>query len=192
MENKQISHGTEKKNSKKKILLWGCGGLLVAFIILAVLFTACSAAFINSVDESVNGTKEEKEKNKKTSEKRHKVGDEVTIKDVKFKLIDASYTDERNEFAEVKADKVLLVDMEMTNDGKKDIPIGTDVKAYADGKELETYPVSDSLLGSLSPGRTKQSKSAFAITGDPKKLELEFSPFADFSGTKAIYDLDPK
>lgn len=156
------------------------------------IFGSCSAIFVSSVDEEINGTKEEQSKNKKTSEKRYKVGDEVTIKDVKFKLVDASYTDERNEFAEVEADKVLVVDMELTNNGDEDIPVGTDVKAYSDGKQLESYPVTDELIDGLSPGRSIQGKTGFAVTGNPNKLELEFSPFADFSGTKAIYNLDPQ
>lgn len=192
MENNQFNFQNEIKNGKKKKWLWGCGGCLVVFIILAIIFSACSAVFVNSVDKTVNGTKEEQAKNKKTSEKRYKVGDEATIKDVKFKLVGASYTDERNEFTDVKADKVLVIDMEITNNGKKDIPVGTDVKAYADGKKLQTYPIRDILMDGLSPGRTIQGKAGFAITGNPKKLELEFSPFANLSGTKAIYDLDPK
>ncbi|WP_239760879.1 DUF5067 domain-containing protein [Mammaliicoccus sp. N-M51] len=182
--------GINTKSNKKK-WIWGCGGCLGIFIILAIIFGACSAVFVNSVDEEVNGTKEEQKKNKKTSEKRYKVGDDVTIKDVQFKLVDAYYTDERNEFTDVEADKVLVVDMEIKNNGDEDIPVGTDVKAYADGKQLESYPVDDELLDGLSPGRSIQGKTGFAITGNPKKLELEFSPFADFSGTKAIYNLEP-
>ncbi len=193
MTNQEFNNQNElpTKKSKKK-WLWGCGGCLGIFIILAIIFGSCSAIFVGSVDEEINGTKEEQKKNKKTSEKRYKVGDEVTIKDVKFKLVDASYTDERNEFAEVEADKVLVVDMEFTNNGDEDIPVGTDVKAYADGKQLESYPVTDELMDGLSPGRSIQGKTGFAITGNPNKLELEFSPFADFSGTKAIYNLDPQ
>lgn len=193
MNNQEFNNQQELSNkSNKKKWLWGCGGCLGVFIILAIIFGACSAVFVNSVDEEINGTKEEQAKNKKTSEKRYKVGDEVTIKDVKFKLVDASYTDERNEFADVEADKVLVLDMEIKNNGDEDIPVGTDVKAYADGKQLESYPVNDELIDGLSPGRTIQGKTGFAITGNPKKLELEFSPFADFSGTKAIYNLDPQ
>ncbi|WP_436883905.1 DUF5067 domain-containing protein [Mammaliicoccus sciuri] len=192
MDNQEFNNQQEvSKKSNKKKWIWGCGGCLGVFLILAIVFGACSAVFVNSVDEEVNGTKEEQKKNKETSKKRYKVGDDVTIKDVQFKLVDAYYTDERNEFADVEADKVLVVDMEIKNNGDEDIPVGTDVKAYADGKQLESYPVDDELIDGLSPVRSIQGKTGFAITGNPKKLELEFSPFSDFSGTKAVYDLEP-
>ncbi|MFU1728509.1 hypothetical protein ACM3BK_10470 [Mammaliicoccus sciuri] len=60
--------GINTKSNKKK-WIWGCGGCLGIFIILAIIFGACSAVFVNSVDEEVNGTKEEQKKNKETSKK---------------------------------------------------------------------------------------------------------------------------
>lgn len=138
-------------------------------------------------DKSV---KTEKTETKKDDNKTLKIGEEVTKKDVKFTPTKAYYTDERNEFADMKADKVLVIEMDITNNGKEDIPVGTDVTAYADGKKLETYPVNDTLMDGLSPGRSISGKQGFAIVGEPKKIELEFEPF--LSGQKAIYEVNPQ
>ncbi len=174
---------------KRNPFLLGCGGLLL----LMLLIGACSALFLPSSEET--GTKEttttEKTSEEKSDDnKKLKIGEEVTKKDVKFKPTKAYFTDERNEFADTKADKVLVIDMDITNNGKEDIPVGTDVTAYADGKKLETYPVDGNLFESLSPGRSISGKQGFAVVGNPKKFELEFEPF--LSGEKAIYEIELK
>lgn len=90
----------------------------------------------------------------------------------------------------MEADKVLVIEMDITNEGTEDIPVGTDVSAYADGKKLESYPINDLLMDSLSAGRSISGKQGFAIVGEPQKIELEFEPF--LSGQKAIYEVTPQ
>lgn len=141
-------------------------------------------------DTSTETKKEEPKQEQKKENKALKIGDEVTKKDVKFKPKKAYFTDERNQFADTKADKVLVIEMDITNNGKEDIPVGTDVTAYADGKKLENYPINETLMDSLSAGRSISGKQGFAVVGDPKKFELEFEPF--LSGEKAVYEITPK
>ncbi|WP_086427872.1 Ltp family lipoprotein [Staphylococcus cornubiensis] len=44
----------EQASKAKKRWLWGCGGCLGIFIILAILFSACTGAFVNEVDKNLN------------------------------------------------------------------------------------------------------------------------------------------
>lgn len=183
---------------KKSKFLPGCLGLVLLMLIIG----ACAAAMGDGDDTKEKSsskesttTSEKKETKKATNEKNEenkklKIGDEVTKADVKFKPTKAYYTDERNEFEDTKADKVLVIEMDITNNGKEDIPVGTDVTAYADGKKLESYPVSGILMDSLSPGRSISGNQGFAIVGEPKNIELEFEPF--LSGEKAIYEVNPQ
>lgn len=149
----------------------------------AVLLSACGDT---DTDTKTSDTKKETA----TKDSKHKIGDEVTLQDVTFKPTKAYYTDERNEFADMKADKVLVIEMDIKNNGKEDIPVGTDLSAYADGKKLELYPINDSLMDALSSGRSISGKQGFAIVGEPKIIELEFEPF--LSGKKAIYTVNPE
>ncbi|NJH96466.1 hypothetical protein GLV92_00075, partial [Staphylococcus agnetis] len=73
-----------------------------------MVFTACTGAFVNEVDKAVN---EKGDLKKDKSTKIKQVGETTEIDGVSFTLDNASFTDERNEFADVQADRVLKVDM---------------------------------------------------------------------------------
>lgn len=44
----------EQASKTKKRWLWGCGGCLVVFIILSIIFTACTGAFLNEVSKEID------------------------------------------------------------------------------------------------------------------------------------------
>lgn len=185
----RISKATRKrKKQKKKGWLFGCGGCLVLLILIIIGVTACTGAFVNEVDKEVN-EKGTLDKDKKTKIK--KVGETTEIDGVSFTLDNAVYTEERNEFSEVEADRVLKVDMTIKNNSKEDIPVGGDVKVYVDGKQAKSYPVDNQLMDSLSPNREISGSEGFAINGNPKKIELEFQPLTSFSNKRYIYDIKP-
>ena len=71
---------------------------------------------MNEVDKEIN---EEGKLDKDKDTKIKSVGETTEIDGVSFTLDSASYTDERNEFAEVQADKVLKVDMTIKTTLKK-------------------------------------------------------------------------
>ncbi|MGW7908624.1 DUF4352 domain-containing protein [Staphylococcus pseudoxylosus] len=181
----------EQKKGKKKKWFWGCGGCLVLLILIIIGITACTGSFVNEVDKNVN---EENTLKKDKDTKIKHVGDTVKVKDVEFTLNDAYYTDERNEFADedTEADKILKVDMTVKNNSDDDIPVGGDVKVYTDGKQAKSYPVDDELIDGLSPGRSIDGSTGFAINGNPEKIELEYEQFLDLSNEKVIFELDPK
>ncbi|EJA1884298.1 DUF4352 domain-containing protein [Staphylococcus pseudintermedius] len=191
-EEKFEAYKKEQASKSKKRWLWGCGGCLGVFIILAILFSACTGAFVKEVDKEIKqeGTLKKDKKEEKAQPK--KIGETTEIDGVSFTLNSAKYTDERNEFTDVKAEKVLKVDMTIKNNSDKDIPVGGDVKLYLDGKQAKTYPVSNQLLNSLSPGREISGSEGFAINGNPKKIELEFQPLTSFTNKRYIYEIDVK
>ncbi|MDT0679680.1 DUF4352 domain-containing protein [Staphylococcus chromogenes] len=179
----------EQDSKSKKRWLWGCGGCLGIFILLAILFTACTGAFVNEVDKGIN---EEGTLDKDKDTKIKTVGETTEIDGVSFTLDSATFTDERNEFADVQADKVLKVDMTIKNNSDEEIPVGGDVKVYTDGKQAKSYPINDGLMDSLSPGREISGSEGFAINGNPEKIELEFQPLTSFSNKRYIYDIKPE
>lgn len=179
----------EQASKSKKRWLWGCGGCLGIFILLAILFTACTGAFVNEVDKGIN---EEGTLDKDKDTKVKNVGETTEIDGVSFTLDDATFTDERNEFTDVEADRVLKVDMTIKNNSDEEIPVGGDVKVYTDGKQAKSYPINDGLMDSLSPGREISGSEGFAINGNPEKIELEFQPLTSFSNKRYIYDIKPE
>ncbi|MDT0670625.1 DUF4352 domain-containing protein [Staphylococcus chromogenes] len=179
----------EQDSKSKKRWLWGCGGCLGIFILLAILFTACTGAFVNEVDKGIN---EEGTLDKDKDTKIKTVGETTEIDGVSFTLDSATFTDERNEFADVQADKVLKVDMTIKNNSDEEIPVGGDVKVYTDGKQAKSYPINDGLMDSLSPGREISGSEGFAINGNPEKIELEFQPLTSLSNKRYIYDIQPE
>lgn len=52
-EEKFEAYKKEQASKSKKRWLWGCGGCLGVFIILAILFSACTGAFVKEVDKEI-------------------------------------------------------------------------------------------------------------------------------------------
>lgn len=164
----------------------------VLFLLLSsMLVLAACGNGDKKEDDSKHETKKSEPKKEEKS-KTKKVGETTEIDGVSFTLNKANYTDERNEFADVKAEKVLKIDMTIKNNSDKDITVGGDVKLYLDGKQANTYPVDNQLLDSLSPGRSISGSEGFAINGNPKKIELEFKPLTSFTNKRYIYEIDVK
>ncbi|MGC7558112.1 DUF4352 domain-containing protein [Staphylococcus epidermidis] len=179
----------EKKKKRKKGWLFGCGGCLVLLILIIVGVTACTGTFVNEVDKEIN---EEGKLDKDKDTKIKSIGETTEIDGVSFILDNASYTEERNEFADVQADKVIKVDMTVKNNSKEEIPVGGDIKVYVDGKQAKSYPIDNQLIDSLSPNREISGSEGFAINGNPKKIELEFQPLTSFSNKRYIYNIKPE
>ena len=96
----EYQNNKKKRKEKQKVGYSVCGGCLVLLIIIGV--TACTGSFVNEVDKEIN---EEGKLDKDKDTKIKSVGETTEIDGVSFTLDSASYTDERNEFAEVQAIK---------------------------------------------------------------------------------------
>lgn len=197
----------EMKSQKKR---GGCLKWFIIILLVLVLMGGCIAVIgggdnaTNTTSDDADNQSEEStdeseaedtekviEEETETYESNLSSGDSVTIDDITFTLDDAYYTDERNEFAEIQPDNVLMLDVTIQNNTDQDYPVGMDIQLYVDGGKAETYPVA-TLMDGVSAGRSILGQQSFAIIGEPSEIELEFSPFMNFSGEKAIYTVTPE
>lgn len=169
----------------------------VVLIAVFVLLSGCVGVVMPIEEGSEEGIEDKKieevgKENKNESKEKELlgVGDSYTIDGVTVTVNGVEYTDERNQFYEGHVDSVILVNVTYENNTGDDIAVGMDFQLYADGEKMDTYPV-DSLLGSVSDGRTVTGNIAYGIVGQPKKIELEFEPIFSISGDKGIYDITP-
>nr|DAQ76717.1 MAG TPA: protein of unknown function (DUF4352) [Caudoviricetes sp.] len=155
--------------------------LLSALLSSAVVLAGCSS----STDKSSSSNKTEKKEEKKNSNEA-KLGTPIAFdKEVEITVKTAAWTDERNQFADKPAKKVLLVTYDVKNLSDKDYPVGTDIKLYVNGKKAESYPVQVK-LDSISPNRVSENVTqAFAVNEDGS-LELEVQPTFSFKDKKII------
>ncbi|MGO3838675.1 DUF4352 domain-containing protein [Staphylococcus equorum] len=195
-----------KKKKVKGVLI----STIVVFVLgLASLIGAIGTTASYGEDNNDSGTKmpdessksesnnsdESEEKSSSSSDEMKQKGDTVEIDGVEFTLQGSEYINDRNEFSDVQADKVLKVNVKIKNNSDSEIPVGGDLKVYADGEEVDTYPatdIQDTLLGSVSPDRSTSGSEAYAINGNPEELELEFKPSMSFSDKRYVYELNPE
>ena len=143
---------------------------------IALFATACST------DNTGNGgTKVEKSSSSKKSEvKYYKLGETVKVGDVEYTLKSVEKTDERNEFEDSKPANVIKVVYHVKNDGKEDLPIGTDLDAYGpENNKLKSYPISNTTVDSIAPGKESDVTTGFG-TDKLGDFELQFRPLASF------------
>lgn len=150
---------------KRIIAVLGAASAIVLFA------TACST------DNTGNGgTKVEKSSKKKSEVKYYKLGETVKVGDVEYTLKSVEKTDERNEFEDSKPANVIKVVYHVKNDGKQDLPIGADLDAYGpDNNKLKSYPVSDTTVDSIAPGKEADVTTGFG-TDKMGDFELQFKP----------------
>lgn len=142
--------------------------------------------------EENEDTEDVVEEETEVTEENLSVGDTAEMEGVSVTIDAAYYTDERNEFAEIEADSVMMLDISFENNTGEDYSPAMDFEVYADGSKAEEYPVGDVILESVSDGRSGSGTIAFALVGEPSEIEVEFAPFLSFSGEKAIYSVTPE
>lgn len=144
------------------------------------------------VTEETSGTEQEgTESSDTTSDKTiYHIGDVIDAKsdngEYKLCITKVTETDERNEFSDTQADRVVIIDYEFENvdynvkfgDYKNnELSISDfDFKMYdADGNVLETYPASTDYAQSVSPGHKSSGQMAYALNNATNYIEAEYS-----------------
>ncbi|BAS45768.1 hypothetical protein SSCHL_0988 [Staphylococcus schleiferi] len=192
----------QKQQSKKgkKKWLWGCGGCLIVFIILATLFSACTAIFTGNNGDSNNSTKNES--------KEYKIGDTAKNGDLEVTVnsVETAKQVGPSALPETAKDMYVIADVTIKNNGKDSLTIDTnmfklksgDKTANADSKgsisanQSEDGSITDSFfLEQLNPESTTQGKVVFDVSenianSDNKKLIIN-SRF--FSSKNVIFNL---
>lgn len=156
--------------------------LLSTFLASAVVLAGCSSK--TETSSSSNKTEQKKEEKKNSNEA--KLGTPITFdKTSEITVKTAAWTNERNQFAQVQANKVLLVTYDVKNLSDKDYPVGTDIKLYVNGKKAESYPVQVK-LDSISPNRIAENVTQAFAVNEEGSLELEVQPTFSFKDKKII------
>ena len=147
--------------------------LIGAVFLAGIGLSACS----NSNNDTQGGTKVTKSSHSsKPKIKYYKVGDTVKVGKVEYTLKSVTTTSYRNEFADEKPKNVIKVVYHVKNDGKQDLPIGTDLDAYGpDNNKLKTYPISNTTVDSIAPGKESDVTTGFG-TDKMGDFELQFKP----------------
>lgn len=157
---------------------------LSTLLLSTLLLTACSSG--GSTATSNSGNEETSQASSVEKQTSYKVGDTITFdSEAAITVTSVSYTDERNEFADIEPNKVLLVTYNIDNLSDNDYLIGNEIKLYVDGKKADTYPVAV-ILDSISANRSYEGATqAFAII-DEGEMELEITPSISFTAKPAI------
>ncbi len=116
------------------------------------------------------------------------LGDKVDIEGTVITLTDASYTDERNEFADEDPEKVLIINMTVQNAKDEELFFDAyDFEIYdAEGTKMETYPI-DYLTETLQPGKNVSGRGAYGVSGKGP-YEVYYSDF--MTETKAMWKIE--
>ena len=155
--------------------------LLSTFLASTVVLAWC----YSKTETSSSSNKTEQKEEKKTSNEA-KLGTPITFdKTAEITVKTAEWTDERNQFADKPAKKVLLVTYDVKNLSDKDYPVGTDIKLYVNGKKAESYPVQVK-LDSISPNRISENVTQAFTVNEDGSLELEVQPMFSFKDKKII------
>lgn len=111
----------------------------------------------------------------------------------RIKFTGVKEINDRNEFSEKKADRVVLIEYEYENiDMDEDLYVSDmSFKLYdKDNNSMETYPVDYKSPSNISSGRKTTASAAFALNNDNNYIELEFydNYFNDKADCKVILE----
>ena len=164
-----------KKPFYKKIWFW----VLIIVVVGAVAGGLGGNKGANS-DSSAKQSTTAKTKTKKKVVKKLTVGDSVKVGKVVYTLKSVKTTSYRNAFKKKQPKNVIKVVYHVKNQGKEDLPIGTDLDVYGpDNSKLDTYPVEDLTFDSVAAGKEADVIAGF---GSKRlgKFELQFKPLVSF------------
>lgn len=119
--------------------------------------------------------------NVSTNASTYKLNDDITVKtnsgDYRVKFTKIYETTYRNDFADQRADRVVIIEFEYENISKEDDLSISDFnfKLYdKENNKLETYPADYKSGGSVGKGRKTTASAAYALNSNSNYIELEF------------------
>lgn len=159
----------------KKVLCVVLSLLLVASFMFFAVASSDSAS--TSKDDGSGSAAADSKEEKAT----YKIGDKVKIQtssgEYTVKITSVKETKDRNEFSDIKADRVILVAYEYENISYEDDLLVSDMNMKLYDKEnnlLEDYPAVEEKYGSsVGTGRKSNGVEAFALNSSDNYVELE-------------------
>lgn len=121
-----------------------------------------------------------------------KIGDTKKIDKTTFTLNNVKFTDERNQFNEVEAEKVITISSTIKSENDEDYVAGQEAEVYVDGKKAEKYALGTDKTETISKGRTADVSQSFAVPANTKEVEIEFKPLFTVGNEKALYKVTVK
>lgn len=185
----------------KKLLKWGG----IAFVVLIVLGMIAGGSGSNDSNSSNSGTasnssaQEDKAETDQQVEKTYKVGEEVTVKDVKWKVEKATTATTLKGIIENKPTqgKYVVVNVTVENLGK-DLKSVTGLKVI-DSKGREYTASSESfqnlgaeqmfLLSNLNPNVPQTFADVYEVPADSEGLKLKVGDLSFLGSEEALIDL---
>ena len=170
----------KNKPKKKKGWLWGCGGCLILFVIMIIVFSACSIIFSGTDSSS----------NKESSNKSYKLGETVKKDGVEVTVTSVEYASTSNEFAEVpKNGKAIKVNFKMKNNNDNQVLFDdTDFTAKVNNKNYEEWYGSgddhDGFSHQLNKGNTGTGYIYYDVP-DTNKYTIEMDATPNYDNIKA-------
>lgn len=168
----------QSKPKKKKGWLWGCAGCLGLFILMIIIFSACSIIFSDS------------DTNKETSKKSYKLGESVKKDGVEVTVTSVEYATATSEFAEEpKNGKAIKVNFKMKNNNDDQVLFdNTDFTVKVNNKNYEEWYGSgddhDGFSHQLNKGNTGTGYIYYDVP-DTNKYTIEMDATPNYDNIKA-------
>lgn len=159
------------KKFKNVMMMVLCGAL---FMILAV--GSSSDASTSKDSGGTSGSK-----NNKLST--YKLNEDIFITNnlgkYRVKFTSVTETSDRNQFSDIKADRVVIIEWEYENLTIEEDLLVSDMSNFKlydkDNNKLESYPAGDTKTGgSVGQGRKTVASEAYALNNSNNYIELEF------------------
>ncbi|MGL5916932.1 MAG: DUF4352 domain-containing protein [Culicoidibacterales bacterium] len=169
----------KKTLNKKSYKGWIAAVLLLAFVVGCGSDATTSTG--TSEDSKQETTAPAEEKPAEETKKTYSIGEQIVVKTSKgeynFTITGISETEDRNQFSDTQADRVVIIDYTYENINLEDDLYISDMsfKGYdANGTSLSTYPASTEYAQSVGAGRNNSAQMAFALNNATNEIELEY------------------
>lgn len=153
---------------------------IFALIICGLLYLTFAVG--SGSDATTSNTSTSTDSQTKTSEvAKYKLNDDIFIKnssgEYRIKFTNVYETSDRNQFSDIVANKVVIIEYEYENISLPDDLLVDDwsFKLYdKENNSLETYPVDTKYSGSVGTGRKATASVAYALNSDSNYIELDY------------------
>lgn len=182
----------DQGDSNLKPWLFGCGGCLVIFIILAIILGACAAGpikeqidnFTSKTEEksteeksTEEETTEEKDNDNSVTDKTANLGGTINAVGTKITVEKAEFVEPDSKYSKPSKDKILKVYYKLENINNSSLIVGdTNFGVTADGQRVSKfYSMRDSDAGfsfSLKPGQSDEGYVYYDVP-DAEKYEVQ-------------------
>lgn len=171
--------------------------LFAVLVSVMLLFAASGCTNQPVTSEKLNNGETKKASDSKTvseeeSKKTYHIGEEVLVStkngEYKIKFTGIEETDERNQFSETKADRVVILSYEYENISlNNDLYISDfNFKLYdKENNALDSYPANVKYPDSVGIGRKTSAQVAYALNSLENYIELEY--YDNIIGSKSNF-----